>query len=193
MANDILTQNGIDIQHFAESVRVLLEQGRGKYCNVYLKGPANCGKTFLLDPVNSIYNAFCNPATTTFAWIGAEQADIIFLNDFRWCKQMIPWHDLLLLLEGQLVHFPVPKSHYNKDITLQSDVPIFCTAKEEVMFVHSGVLDAMETEMMRVRWNVFMLHAPIPAEEQVQVPSCSRCFAELILQRQNSNEDGEQQ
>ena len=33
---------------------------------------------------------------------------------------------------------------------LQSDVPIFCTAKE-ITFVRGGVLDAMETEMMRVR------------------------------------------
>jgi len=193
MAIDILTRNGIDTDHFAESVRVLLEQGRGKYRNMYLKGPANCGKTFILNPINLIYNAFRNPATSTFAWIGAEQSDVIFLNDFRWCKQIIPWHDLLLLLEGQLVHLPAPKSHYNKDITLQSDIPIFCTAKEEITFVRGGVLDAMETEMMRVRWNVFALHAPIPAEEQVQVPSCPRCFAELILQRQNNNnEDGEQ-
>ena len=172
---------------------MLLEQGRGKYRNVYLKGPANCGKTFLLNPINLIYNAFRNPATTTFAWIGAEQSDIIFLNDFRWCKQIIPWHDLLLLLEGQLVHLPAPKSHYNKDTTLQSDVPIFCTAKEEITFVRGGVLDAMETDMMRVRWNVFALHAPIPVEEQVQVPLCPRCFAEFILQPQNNNnEDGEE-
>ena len=61
MATDILARSGIDIDHFAESVRVLLEQGRGKYRIVYLKGPANCGKTFLLNPINLIYNAFCNP------------------------------------------------------------------------------------------------------------------------------------
>ena len=148
MATDILARNGIDIDYFTESVRVLLEQGCGKYRNVYLKGPVNCGKTILLNPVNLIYNAFRNPATTTFASIGAEQSDIIFPNDFRWCKQILPWHDLLLLLEGQLV--PI-KSHYNKDITLQSDIPIFCTANDEITFVVVGVLDAMETEMMTVR------------------------------------------
>ena len=51
MANDTLTRNGIDIQHFAESVQVLLKQSRGKYRNVCLKGLANCSKTLILDPV----------------------------------------------------------------------------------------------------------------------------------------------
>ena len=184
MAIDILNRNGIDVTVFANSVRVLLEKGRGKYRNIYLKGPANCGKTFLLNPLNRIYNTFSNPATTTFAWVGAEDADVIFLNDFRWSKQIIPWHDLLLMLEGQLVHLPAPKSHYSKDAALSSDVPIFCTAKEEISFVKGGVLDATETEMMRVRWNVFNFHAVISKNEQVEIQPCPRCFAELILQSQ---------
>ena len=162
MAIDILTRNGIDVTAFAGAVRVLLEKGCGKYRNIYLKGPANCGKTFLLNPLNQIYSTFSNPATMTFAWVGAEDADVIFLNDFRWwSKQIIPWHDLLLMLEGHLVHLPAPKSHYSKDATLSSDVPIFCTAKEEISFVKGGVLDATETEMMRVRRNVFGFHTEI--------------------------------
>ncbi|CAB3983397.1 Hypothetical predicted protein [Paramuricea clavata] len=94
MAIDILTRNGIDVMVFAGAVCVLLEKGHGKYHNIYLKGPANCSKTFLLNPLNQIYSTFSNPATTTFAWVGAKNADIIFLNDFRWSKQIIPWHDL---------------------------------------------------------------------------------------------------
>ena len=184
MATDILNRNGVDVTVFAEAVRVLLEKGRGKYRNIYLKGPANCGKTFLLNPLNLIYHTFSNPATTTFAWVGAEDADVIFLNDFRWSKQIIPWHDLLLMLEGQLVHLPAPKSHYSKDVTLSSDVPVFCTAKEEISFVKGGVLDARETEMMRVRWSVFGFHREIPKDEQVETQPCPRCFAELILQSQ---------
>ena len=168
MAIDILTRNGIDVTAFAEAVRVLLEKGRGKYRNIYLKGPVNCGKTFLLNPLNQIYNTFSNPATTTFAWVGAEAADVIFLNDFRWSKQIIPWHDLLLMLESQVVRLPAPKSHYSKDATLSSDVPLFCTAKEEISFVQGGVLDARETEMMKVRWNVFSFHREITKDEQVE-------------------------
>ena len=128
-----------------------------------------------------LFFAFSNPATTTFAWMGAEQAEVIFLNDFRWSSQLISWHDLLLLLEGQLVHLPVPKTHYNSDISLTRDIPIFCTAKEELSYVSGGILDTRETEMMRVRWRVFSFHSPISEEEHVDIPSCPHCFAELIL------------
>ena len=91
---------------------MLLEKGRGKYRNILLTGPANCGKTFILNPLNVVYKTFSNPASTSFAWIGVENCEILFLNDFRWSSQILAWHDMLLLLEGQTVHLPAPKSHY---------------------------------------------------------------------------------
>ena len=91
---------------------MLLEKGRGKYRNILLTGPANCGKTFILNPLNVGYKTFSNPASTSFAWIGVENCEILFLNDFRWSIQILAWHDMLLLLEGQTVHLPAPKSHY---------------------------------------------------------------------------------
>ena len=91
---------------------MLLEKGRGKYRNILLTGPANCGKTFILNPLNVVYKTFSNPASTSFAWIGVENCEILFLNDFRWSSQILAWHDMLLLLEGQTVNLPAPKSHY---------------------------------------------------------------------------------
>ena len=182
LAKSILTQNNIDRIDFVGSVRLLLDQGRGKYRNIILSGPSNCGKTFLLNPLNVIYNTYCNPATGSFAWVGVEDSEVIFLNDFRWSPQVIPWHNLLLLLEGQLVRFPAPKTHYAKDIVFDTDAPIFCTANEELSFVRGGVLDRVETEMMRVRWKSFHLVHQIPEERQVTTAPCPRCFAEFILQ-----------
>ena len=46
-------------------------------------GPANTAKTFLLNPLLSMFHAFANPATGTYAWIGAHDAEIIVLNEFR--------------------------------------------------------------------------------------------------------------
>lgn len=181
MAEQVLQRNDISRNEFSDAVRNLLQQGRGKYRNVFLKGPANCGKTFLLNPLNTVFKTFTNPATTTFAWLGAETAEVVFLNDFRWCSQIIPWHDLLLLLEGQRVHLPAPKTHFCKDIEFTSDTPIFCTSKEELSLVRGGVLDERESQMMRVRWKVFAFHSQIPEEEQQIIPSCPRCFAELIF------------
>ena len=110
IAKDILHRNSIPEADFTEAVRNLLVKGRGKYRNILLKGPANCGKTFILNPLNSIFHTFSNPATS-FVWVGAQDGEVIFLNDFRWSYKIIPWHDLLLLLEGQTVHLPTPKSH----------------------------------------------------------------------------------
>ena len=87
---------------FTEAVKNLLEQRREKFHNILIKGPANTGKTFLLNPLNTVYKSYTNPATSTFAWVGAEKAEVIFLNDFRWNSQIIQWHDLLLMLEDHI-------------------------------------------------------------------------------------------
>jgi hypothetical protein len=87
-AQDILQRNQIPRESFSGAIRTLLQQGRGKYRNVILVGPANCGKTFLFSPLPILYKAFNNPATTTFAWVGVEDAEVILLNDFRWSSQV---------------------------------------------------------------------------------------------------------
>ena len=180
-AEEILHNNGLSVEYFGEVVRDLLSKGRGKFRNIMLTGPANCGKTFLLNPLTLIFNTFCNPASGTFAWIGAETAECIFLNDFRWCPQLLPWHDLLLLLEGHVVHLPAPKTHFSKDITFENDTPIFCTSKNPLVFIKNGVIDERETEMMRVRWKLIQFNYQIPPNTQRDITSCARCFATLIL------------
>jgi len=88
-AKDILNRNNITHEHFSNSVMNLLRNGRGKYRNILITGPTNCGKTFILQPLTTIFNTFSNPATTSYAWIGAEAAEVILLNDFRWSTQVI--------------------------------------------------------------------------------------------------------
>ena len=162
-------------------IKELLDKGRGKYRNIMIVGPANCGKTFMLNPLNVIYKTFCNPACGSFAWVGAEQSECIFLNDFRWSQQIIPWHDLLLMLKGQIVHLPAPKTHYAKDIVFDEDTPIFCTGKQPLLFLKHGIIDQTETEMMAVRWRVFKFTHQISQEQQQDIPVCPKCFARFIL------------
>lgn len=100
--DNVLERNGINAQYFASFVRKLLAKRRGK-C-IMIVGPANYGKTFLLNPLNAIFKAFLNPASISVGWVGAKAAECIFVNDFRWSPSVIQWHGFLLLLEGQLVH-----------------------------------------------------------------------------------------
>ena len=36
----------------------------------------------------------------------------------------IQWHDFLLMLDGQLVHFPAPKSHNAREIVFKIDIKL---------------------------------------------------------------------
>ena len=192
-AQEVLDWNGISQQTFAQAVTSLLAEGRGKFRNLLLIGPANTAKTFLLQPLTVIYNAFSNPATATFAWVGAEQSEVIFLNDFRWSPQIIPWHDLLLMLEGQPVHLPAPKSHFCKDIVFDSDTPIFSTSKHELVYVRGGAIDETETQMMQVRWRIFHFYRQISQANQRKIPPCGKCFARLVHNERRVNSRDEQE
>ena len=54
---------------------------------------------------------------------------MFLLNDFRLSKDLIPWHDVLLLLEDEAVKPVAPKNIYSEDILISIDVAIF--AKKE--------------------------------------------------------------
>jgi hypothetical protein len=180
-ATELLNKNGVDIEMFAQLVKECLTKGRGKHRNVMIVGPANCGKTFILKPLTQLYATFCNPASGSFAWIGIQDVECIFLNDFRWNPQLIPWHDLLLMLEGEVVHLPAPKTHFTEDIEFVKDTPIFCTSKRPLIYIKNGVVDDRETEMMAVRWRVLYFNYQIPQEKQLNIPPCKKCFAQLLL------------
>ena len=42
--------------------------GRGKFRNVLIVGPANCGKTFLLKLFKIIFRAFTNPTINKYKY-----------------------------------------------------------------------------------------------------------------------------
>lgn len=184
-AVDLLQRNSIDINFYCNAFYNALKQGRGKYRNIYIYGRSNCGKSFMIAPLKEVYKAFVNPATGTFAWVGAEKAEVILLNDFRWNASIIAWSDLLQMLEGDTMHLPAPKNFVQKDLVFDRDTPFFATADQPLLYIKSGVIDHVNSEMMRVRWNHFNFTAQIPQEQQRALPPCGRCFAELILSNKN--------
>ena len=64
--------------------------------------------------------------------VESGKAKVFLLNDFRWSKDLIPWHDLLLLLEGETVKLPARNNMYCEDIVISADVAIFATSKSSV-------------------------------------------------------------
>lgn len=179
-AVEVLNRNNINIGDFCTVVYTALLKGRGKQQNVAVVGPSNCGKTFLLTPLTQIFQAFVNPASGTFSWVGAESAEIVFLNDFRWSDKIIPWADLLNLLEGAPIHISAPKTHFAEDILWSKDTPIFSTSASIIRKYEGGRVDEIESEMMANRWAVFNLKNPFDKSEIKPIKACKRCFYELI-------------
>ena len=103
--------------------------------NLIITGPSNCEKTFILDPLNTIFDTFTNPYSCKYAFVPVEKKELTLLNDLRWTPEMIPWSDFLNLLEGQTVHLAAPKTHFAQDIILSGDMPIFAMSIEMVQFV----------------------------------------------------------
>ena len=100
---------------------------------------------------------------------------------FSFSLQIIAWSELLLLLEGECVHLPAPKTHFRQDIQLDKDTPVFCTSSKPIQLIRGGITDERENEMMRVRWRHFTLHSQIPLDQQTQLRPCARCFSTFLL------------
>ena len=139
-ARQVLQLNNISPFVFADAMSDLLAHGRGKFRNIMIVAPANCGKTFLLKPLEIIFRAFTNPANDKYVWFGADQAEVIVLQDFRWSSELICWKDLLLLLEGENVKLPYPKSQFATYVCINTDIRIFATSKAKIEFVMIGKL-----------------------------------------------------
>ena len=92
------------------------------------------------------------------------------------------WKELLLLLEGQPIHFPGTKTSYTKGILREKNNAIFTTSKAPIAFV--AKYDAAyerENEMMAAHLRAFTFSHQIPKSQQRNMPPCPHCSAELVL------------
>ena len=128
-AKEVLAKNKINIYVFAHAIRQCLIFGRRKNTNVLLIGPTNCGKSFLLNPIEFMFKMFVNPAR--YAWIGLVECEVAYINDFRCTPEIIAWSDFLLLLERQTVHLPRPKNQFATDMCIDrtNTIPFLATNK----------------------------------------------------------------
>ena len=180
-AREILRNNSINGFVYAAALRECLVKGRRKNNNVIIKGPTNCGKSFMLNPLEIIFKAFVNPTSTRYAWVGLDEAEVAYLNDFRWSSECIAWSDFLLLLEGQTVHLPRPKNQFATDLLVsrENTMPFFATSKSAIEYVGKyNNRDDRESDMMASRWRMFTFDKRIASPQHFD--PCPRCFAELL-------------
>ena len=87
---EVLLLNGIDTFQFVTSIEDLLIHGRSKRRNFIITGPTSCANKFMLNPVKLIFSD--SIFENKYACVGSGKAKMIFLNNFRWSKDLIPWH-----------------------------------------------------------------------------------------------------
>ena len=180
----MLRQNNFNVNVFADAVREAIIKGRQKNNNIMLVGPTNCGKSFLLNPLELIFKTFMNPASGKYAWVDLGDKEVAFLNDFRWTPEIIQWEELLNLLEGQTVHLPRPKNMFSSDLCIArtNTIPIFATGKEPIKYIgkYNTSCDR-ETDTMTTMWKYFTFTHQIPVHEAKQLSPCPHCFSVLIM------------
>jgi hypothetical protein len=174
-ATQILQRNCIDVPVFVGTIRRSLEVGARKFHNVYIHGPSNSGKSFLLGPLLHVFRVFHKPAAGgSFRLLPLLDSEIILWNDWRSDDSIISWEAMLLLGEGAAMMVPRPQNRSDGDAEYKSALPLFLTSKDRLWHP-----DGRERQMMDSRFVYFPLTEVIPNPTHVE--ACPHCFATWIV------------
>ena len=178
MAEEVLTQNDIEPVAFKRAVLRALEHGPEKSTNVFLHGPTNCGKSFLLNPLLGLYRCFKKPQKgSSYAMSGLEECEAVLWHEFEHDEKVLSWSDMLLWLEGEEWNIGKSKSFADRDLPYNpKGTPVFMTAARPL---HHR--DHLLHGMMEERFHYFALTRSMSAARTRKVAKCGRCFAEYIL------------
>ena len=182
-AIEVLHNNNINVFVFADHLRKCLTVGRAKYHNILLYGPRNCGKSFLLNPLEDMFKCFVNPTEGKYCWVGLDECEVALLQDLRWTPELIKWSDFLILLEGQTVQLARPKNVYASDMTIpkSNTIPFLATSKAPLKLTNArGETVVTETLMMDSRWRQIEFTYEMAEKDLKRIPECPHCFSVLI-------------
>eukprot|EP01002_Notosolenus_urceolatus_P001321 NODE_1335_length_1465_cov_10.437853_g151_i1.p1 GENE.NODE_1335_length_1465_cov_10.437853_g151_i1~~NODE_1335_length_1465_cov_10.437853_g151_i1.p1 ORF type:complete len:384 (+),score=36.48 NODE_1335_length_1465_cov_10.437853_g151_i1:163-1314(+) len=174
-ATELLRLNGLCPEEFARALLECLEKGAGKHMNIFLEGPGNCGKSWLLEPLEEIFRAFAKPdEKASFPLIDLHAHEIVLWQDFR-VPCALKWSQLLVFLEGGTVTVNRPQNSYSGHDQFRVMMPILATGASV-----PGHPDATEDVMMRLRWRKFTFSHVIQERAEKRVARCGRCFASWL-------------
>ena len=131
-AEEIMKNNKLHPVVFGTAVKELITLECGKYRNIIIVGPSNCGKTFLLKLLESVFkNIFQNQLQINM--LGLE---LTMLRSFFW----IISHGLLRWLSGKVCCYYLKVTRWGYQrlkiifhvISKKRDSPVFVTSKCEI-------------------------------------------------------------
>ena len=78
----ILQKNRINLYVYTDAIRDLLIHRSVEFRNAMIICAANCGKTFMLKPMQIIYHAFSNSVNDKYVYVSVDNAEVIILQGF---------------------------------------------------------------------------------------------------------------
>lgn len=187
-----LAKETLDTQNltgtFEQAVYVGLRDGRKKMNNVFLVGPPDSGKTFLLKPLKEIFRCYQQPDGGNYQLASIMGKEVVFLNDFEWdgSEKWMRWAYFKNFLEGGVLPVARPKNK-GADTEFVTDAPVFGTAAKRVeLYARTGAavcVNQSETDQMNTRIKYLEMAQQISADRiNRNVQECKSCAAKLYLQ-----------
>ena len=115
---------------------------------------------------------------SVIVWVWSGKAHVFLLKDFRWSKYFIPWHDMLLLLEGETVKLPALKTFTVKILWSQL-MPLYLQQARVKWSTEALTIQVItRRQMMTARWKTM---PSIFSTGAKKLPPCQRCYAKLVF------------
>ena len=127
-ANEVVANKGYTEQQLETAILEALDLGRGKQRNIFIVGPTNRAKSFCLKPLALVYRAYVSPDTGTHQLADLRGSEVLWLNEFEYDPQFIPWRKLKDFLEGEPLKVAVPKTQ-GTNYMFESNAPVFGAAR----------------------------------------------------------------
>ena len=128
------------------------------------------------------------PQNYFYAWTGLDEVEVAFLNDIRWSKELITWHELMSLVEGDFSKLSRPKNVFASDLSIPrwNSISYFATGIKSFQFAGVyGQQNERETDMMDNQWKIFEFTNQILKNESlgIEIP---KCFFNLVILGEDS-------
>ena len=166
--------------------RHALQDGAGKYNNIYIYGPKDAGKSHLLKPLIELFGDHCfvRPVGKKNNYPLQEifGKKICVLQDFRATTYDMGFDDLLVWFEGESFQVPLPQNSNKGNRLYDEKAPLFLSAGSKLRISEREAqllqVDAEEqNDMMNGRFRLFRHPVAVPPSQRRSVKPCAKCFS----------------
>ena len=183
LAVETLDRNGVR-EEFCRTIYKVITEGRKKKNNLFLIGPTNAAKSFVVKPLTKIFRAYTMPDGGSYQLEDLLDAELMFLNDFEWDPKRMAWSYFKDFLEGSRVQVARPKNRGGNQ-AFDRVIPVVGTCASPIQYVvrdgRRVVVHEGETMQMESRVTYVRLPVGLAAGAVVECPPCPCCAAELYI------------